>query len=380
MSTEYAVWIYSPDNTRLGVIPMDRVYSLSYSLVTNAVGALVIEMADDAIDPTWAQADARLEVRRKPDGGTWALEGQTVWFVQKMTRGVTQAGRYRRLTADSANTLLERRYTLFWSGTSPVVASSNYAENVIKDTVLQNLGSSANTASTYSAGVTPTRIMADFTVEGNGSKGAVISKEFAWRSVLSVIQDIANDSATAGSPIYFGVIWTGSGFLFRTWLGQPGINRTTAPNLLIVSAERGSLGGTIEVTEDWNDTATWVTTGGEGQGTARQTGSQWDVARIGRSTYGLREVFVNTTALKTGAALNAEASAELYRRRPKQTLSGQIISVPGATYGIDWGHGDRLMAQFEHAAFSALVETVTVKLDNGTESIDAKIVGEPTAQ
>jgi hypothetical protein len=85
---------------------------------------------------------------------------------------------------------------------------------------------------------------------------------------------------------------------------------------------------------------------------------------------------MNATSLSTPGALAGEASAELFRHRPKRTLTGALISVPGALYGLDWGHGDKLTAQFEHESFPALVETVSVKLDGGKESVDAKITGE----
>lgn len=376
MATEYALWLSSAYGVRRGVIPMEHMASLAYTLVVNAVGSLTIDLTDDALDPTWLEPDARIEVMRKPDGGAWAPEGRTVWLLQKWTRGLSPNGRYRRLVAESAMTLLRRRYTMYRADHAAVNITDE-VDNIMKEVVRTNLGSTANGAASY-IGFTspPTRIQSGLTVEANQSLGLTTSKEFAWRNVLSVLQDLAGDAATSSVPLFFEVVWDGSGLTFRTRFYQPGTDRTGTTGRLIVSPEHGNLGGTVEVTEDWTDCATWVVTGGQGQQEDRLVGGAWDTARIGRSPYGVRELFVNATSLTTAASLNAEAASELHRRRPKRTLSGQLLSAPGATYGIDWLHGDRLIAQFDGEPFDALVETVAVKLDGGRESIEAKITGD----
>jgi hypothetical protein len=375
MSTEYEVWLSDPNGTRLAVIPNDRITSLSYSLVTNAAGSLTLEVPRDAIPDTSIAADGRIELWRKPAGGSLGLEGQTIWLIQKMTRGVSASASYRRLTALSATTLLSRRSTMYFAGSAPVTVTA-MADDTMKSVFFYNLGASANSAVTYAAGVTPSRIAPSVALDASVNGGPMITKEYAWRSVLSACQDLANDAATLGTPVYFGIVWAGAGLTFRTWIGQPGVDRTTGASQLVISPERGTLGGTVEVVEDWTDSATWVVAGGQGQQAARSLGQAYDAARIGQSPFGVREFFLNATSMSTAGSLNAEASAELYRRRPKKTLTGQLISVPGAIYGLDWGHGDRLIAQFEDESFEALVETVTVKLERGQEQIDAKITGE----
>lgn len=376
MVAEYQLWLSDASGNRLGVIPGDQIVSLKYALVTNDAGALTLDVPRSALpDPsTWS--DARIEVRRRPPGGAWQLEGSCFWLVHKEVRGVTRDRSYRRLTALTTTSLLDRRCTMWYAGSSQVAVTSDYADDMMKDIVRNNLGATANNAPVYSAGTTPSRDWSSLiTVIADASLGPTISKEFAWRNVLSVLQDIAGDSAKANNPVYFGIVMSGAALVFRTWVGQPGRDLTTGINKLTVSAERGSLGGTVEVTEDWSDVATWVVAGGQGQQSARTLGASYNIAQGSLTPFGVREAFINATQLTSTAALNGEAAAELWRRRPRRVLTGQIVSVPGALYGVDWNWGDRVLAQFESQSFSALVEKVTVKLEKGEETVEARITG-----
>jgi hypothetical protein len=87
-------------------------------------------------------------------------------------------------------------------------------------------------------------------------------------------------------------------------------------------------------------------------------------------------LFIDQTQLTSQLSLRAEAAAELQRRRPTKILTGDLMSVPGAVYGLHWGHGDKLIAEFEDDAYTARVDSVTVTLENGNETVRASIKGE----
>jgi hypothetical protein len=368
---EYELRLNDSYAAGLAHIPSDRIISLSYTLVTNDVGTLVLELPADAVpDENW-MIDGQIEVRRRSPGGSWNLEGGTRWLIQKITKGISQGSRYRRITALSANTLLTRRYTIYYAGSLQVTAS-DAADDIMKKVVHTNLTGAANETPL----VTPTRIMDQLRHAEDVSAGPVLTKEYAWRNVMSVLQDLAADAAVDGTYLYFGVIWTGLYLTFRTWTGQPGVDRTSSIGRLVISPERGTLGGVVERSEDWMNAATMVVTGGQGAETNRAVGIAYDGDLVDSARYGLRELFVSATGLSVEASLDAEARSILYQRRPRRTLTGDIVSIPRAQYGLDWGWGDRLIAQFEGEEFVALVDTVAVEVSRGVEAIQARITGE----
>lgn len=378
MSAVYEIRVL--DAFGMQVASVDQPIRLSYTRSVNAVGALTLIVTRDAIPDQYVTADTRIEVWRKPDGGTWGRECDGPWLVQADTRGTShQDGRYRTIKAETLNTLLDRRSVIYYAMTGQA-NKSGLADDMMKAIFRDNLGSSANASPISPGAPNPIRdwTSTGLTVDNNTSQGPSTAKAFAWQNVLSTLQAIGRDAATLGTPIYFDIVQDGANYIFRTFAGVRGVDRSTGSNILVISAERGSLGGTIEVTTDWSDTATTVVAGGQGQESARVINFSYDTARIGLSPWGNRELFIDRTQLTSPAALVAEASAELRRRRPQKVLSGTLISVPGAVYGLDWGFGDKLVVEYEKDSFTARVNAVTVSLQQGKETITAQIDSDTT--
>lgn len=375
MAAQFQTWIYDRWGARLAVI--DTLTKLTSTRTVNAVGSLVLTMPRDAVSDEQIKPDNRIEVWRKPDGGTWTIEGGTAWLIQSDVRGqLARDGRYRTIKAKSATHLLARRCVLYYADSAQAQKTAP-ADNLMKAIVRENLGTSANGSPFYSSAIGSRDLSAYLSVQADVSAGPSVTKGFAWRNVLAVLQDIANDAARADATkkTFFDVVWTGAILEFRTYVGQRGLDRMG----LVVSTERGSLGETVELTADWADSASVVVTGGQGDKASRLTGSAYDAMAIGKSPFGLREAFSDATALTDAGSLNAEASAELRRRRATKTLLGSLLSVPGAAYGIDWGFGDKLTAEFEGDSFSATVDAVTITVEKGVEQIAAKLTAEAPA-
>jgi hypothetical protein len=385
MSATYQINVLDPFGNRVAVLGDSVITKLTYTRTANAVGALTLTVPRDLIPEGRLTADTRLEVYRRSSGGSARLEGDGPWLVQTVTKGTSgQDGRYWTIKAGSLLTLLDRRVALFYANQANMLRTGP-ADDVIKQIVLDNLGSNANTGSPVSAGVgaNPNRDWSStgLAVDSQSSLGPTISKGFAWQNILTTCQAIARDAATQGTQVFFDLV-KGAGYstpgwlAFYTYISQRGTDRSAGPGALTVSAERGSLGGTLEATTDWSDMATHVTAGGQGQDAARVINWAFQTALIGASTWGLREVFIDRTQNKDGASLLSEAQAELWRRRPQAVLTGELKSVPSAAYGIDWYFGDKLQAQFEGQSFVAHVNSVTVTLDRGDETIAAKLTSD----
>lgn len=378
MSTEYQIWLSTPFGTRVAVLDMEAVTKATYSRTTNAVGALTIECERDAVPDGWVTEDARIEVWRRPDGGPWGLEGEGPWLLSKAVKGISKDGaRYWKLTAESLTTLLKRRHVLYYANSTHALYTSTVAETLLKNLVTYNFLSGA-TSSPFNtvSGITARNLSTYLTMAATGGLGPSITKQFAWRNVLPVMQEVCKDATGSGTPMYFDIVQSGTAFEYRVYTGQRGVDRSTGANKLVISDERGSLGGDIESGIDWSDSASVVLAGGQGQDAARLVVGVADAAAVARSPFGRREAWVDATQVSTLTGLATEAVQELRARRAKRTLTGDLLSVPGAVYGLDWGFGDKVIAEFEGEQYTARIEAVTVTLNGGKEEVKAAIKGE----
>lgn len=373
MAAEYQIWLSTPFGVRSYVLPLEAVTSLSYSRSVNAVGSLSIECIRSAIPDSWAVEDARAELWRKPEGGIPTLEGEGPWLLSKAGK-VTKAdgSKLWRFNFENLMTLLQRRCVLYYANTANRSSYTATAENLLKDVFFRNFYTSDSPWNTVGS-VTSRSWSTYMALAAVQNIGPSTTKQFAWRNVLPVMQEVAKSSAANGTPMFFDLVQSGSLFEYRVYTGQRGVDRSGS---LIISPERGSLGGDVESTTDWSNTATVVLAGGQGQDAARLIGSASNATAAARSPFGRREAFVDATQVTTSGALATEAYQELQARRAKRTLSGELVSVPGAVYGIDWGFGDKLTAEFENERFTATVDAVAVSLIAGNEDIKAAIRGD----
>ncbi len=381
MVATYEFRLLSPFGTMLQVIPHEAIEQLAYTITVNAVGALTATITRDAIPDQYMVPDARIEVWRTPNGGVAHLEADGPWLLQTDTVGLDNRGkRYRKIKAQTANAILGFRRVLYYANdTTYTLRSAVPADNLMKSVVTQNMGSTADSSPLVSPlAAWPTRLWTSYlSIDADVSLGPNVTKAFAWQSVLTTLQELARDAAEQEAPVYFDVVTGASTLLaFRTWANVRGVDRSSGTNRLVISPERGSLGGTVERTSDWTNMATAVAAGGQGQDAARVLGADYDSDRIALSPFGLREHFLNATQMSSSTALAGEAASELRNRRPKKVLTGTLLSTPGSVYGMDWGFGDKIIAEFERDSFTARVDSVTVELKSGLETVTAAIKGE----
>lgn len=369
---QYQLWLYDPFGNRISDISGQDVVKLTYALGTNAVGSATLTLSAGVIPDRNLVEDARLEIMRKPIGGDWQREGETVFLLQNPIRGrSSQGGRYRTLIAHTANTLLERRDVEALAGSGGALKSGP-SDDVMKAYVIQEMGTGASVARSWSAYMS---------VAAQVALGPSITKDASYKNLLSVLQDIAQSARSTDStkPVYFDLVWDGTQFQFQTYIGQRGTNRSIegSSNALTISVERGTLAGVVESSTDYRGASTWVYGLGPGQGPNRKILSASDTARIVASPFGRRESTIDATQATTDPGITAEALAELGRRRARAILTGDVQSRPGAVYGLHWFFGDALLAEFEGQKYIARIEAMTVVVERGTETITTKVKGEP---
>lgn len=367
---DYQVVLYDPFGVQLAIL--DSFVSLDYARVVNSVGALTLVLPGTfdkfLFSGTDVRVDNRIGVYRSIGGGQFKLDMDTIWLIQYGEKTLTERGEeLTKIQAVDIMELLKRRIVAYASGTANADKTSTSAGNMMKAIVRENLGSLATDTS---------RSWASYlTVQADLADGATISKAFARRNVLTVLQEIATASEIVGTYIAFDIFASGPrAFQFRTFAGQRGIDHrfTSGQNPVLIGPEYGNLADVIRA-HDHASEATYIYSGGKGEGSARAVGSASDTNRIALSPFGRIERFSDTRMTADSTTLNNEASAVLRQFEPRSTFSGRLIDTPATTYGLHYGLGDFVTAQFEGEIIDCRVQSIRVTVRGGRESINTQL-------
>lgn len=385
MNTTYTLWLTTPTGERLAVF--DRFLSLDYRRTLNAVGVrqrmrinspypLVLTLPYDADDTIHhlplasIGRDYRLEVWRSVAGGLQELDTGTVWLIQRVTKRILPDGqRVIELGAVPALDILGRRIVAYAAETSQA-RKSGPADDLMKAIVRENLGSSADTTRNASAWLA---------VANDISAAAHVTKAFARRNVLTVLQELAEASAQAGVDLFFDIVAPTPGTLrFETYAhtrsADHSYGNTLGMPVVVLSAETGTLMSVLRST-DWGDELTHAYVAGQGAQAAREMVLIADDHRAGIVPFGRREILRDARHVATTAALTAEGHAALHHGLPIDLFQAVVLSRPPyAVYGLHWRFGDIVSAEFDGEIMRCRIDTVHVHVDREGEHIEADLV------
>lgn len=363
----YYIDVATPQGVRIA--QMDSFLALTYARRVNDYGVMQLDLDPDT-DRSLFRLDGRLGIWRQPSGGGLGLEFDTVWLVRNTKRVMTEKGERRlRITAVSALWLLTGRIIAYAAGSAQAKKTATDADNLLKDFVDENMGASATD--------TARRWDTLMTIAADESLGVHVDKACARRNLLLVCQEVADQCAQLGYPLYFDVICPSYGLLeFRTWTGQRGADRqASSDNPLILSPEMGTISES-EYEENYLDEGTFCYAGGQGEEAAREIATASATARIGSSPFGRREIFRDARQGATGASLTAEAESALYAARPRRLYTAKLTDTEQVKYGRDWKWGDRVTVRDFGESFDCEISAVMVRVVDGRETIDAALRAE----
>ena len=357
------VW-YTHEGVRKGVIQAFN--SLEYIKTQNQIGSLVVDIPRGLYQYDEFSVGDIFEVWREKNG-TLELQNETAYFLQDWEFWAdSEGGEYIRLVASDANWLLDTAIVAAFSG-SEDAEMTGIPDDLMKAIVSKQLGS---TASAWRSKITEAPNL--------GAGGASISKAFAYRNVLTVVQELADLATEAGVWLGFDVVRTAPGaFEFRTYTGQRGQNHgRNSGDPRLVGKQYGNLSeatfGTYHA-----DERNWVMVAGQGEGTARVQVIRENIPRRDASKWNRREYFKDSRDDSTTAALEADGDAALEEFKPKQVLTGTIHDTPGMQYNIHYWFGDILSVEAFGYHVDCHVKAVRVRVDqDGGEQLDIKLEGE----
>ena len=359
-----AVWQDHYGN-RKGVIQAFN--SLEYIKTQNQIGSLVINLPRGLMQYDQFAVGDIFEIWREKNG-TLELQNETAYFLQNWEFWTDGDGHeFIRLTASDANWLLDTAIVYAAAG-SANASMTNYPDDMCKTIVRNELSASSPYPARRKLSVAPDL----------SAGGASITKEFAYRNVLSVIQELAELADEGGTWLGFDVVRTQPGaFEFRTYTGQRGQNHgRNSGDPRLAGKQYGNLSeasfGTYHADERNN-----IFVGGQGEGAARTIVNRQNTARIYASKWNQRDYFKDSRDGSTATSLNADGDAALDEFKPKQIMTGTLHDTPGMQYGIHYWFGDVLSVEAFGYHVDCHVKSVRVNVDqdNG-EQLDIKLEGE----
>lgn len=369
--SEYTVLLYDAYG-----VPLTELGQFSYLELVRSemgVGSLTLHLPPDYDAYLFSEGDLivdrRIEVYRQPFGGAAYLEGETQFLLRDGTQ-VSEATQRTELSCPDANDLLARRIVAYAAASAQASKTIDPADDMLKAIVRENLGALAtDTDRDWSAYL---MVAPDF------SLGPNLSKAFSRRNVLTVLQEIAQASAEAGTYLTFDVVRVDAAMLdFRTYTGQRGIDHRWPGGVspVLLSEGRGSLRD-VRSARKHRDEITYVYAGGQGEEAARTIGTASDTARIGQSPFGRIEQFVDARMTSDAASLADEADAALRAGQPRKSFSAQFAETPGVVYGLHIRWGDYVTAERAGESIDCRLSTIQITVSEGRENIGLSLRAE----
>lgn len=360
-----AVW-YDDYGTRKGIIQAFN--SLEYVKTQNAIGSLVMNIPRGLMQYDQFSVGDIFEVWREKNG-TLELQNETAYFLQNWVFWEDASGaEFIRLTASDANWLLDT--AIVWAFAASAEASvTDYPDDMMKGIVYNQLGAGDSIHSSRN------KLSVAPDLSAGGSQ---ITKAFAYRNVLTVLQEIAEVASEAGVWLGFDVVRTAPGeFEFRTYTGQRGQDHgRSSGDPRLVGKQYGNLSeptfGTYHA-----DERNMILVAGQGEEDARMQEARGNWTRILASKWNRREYFKDSRDNATAALLQSDGDAALDEFKPKQLLTGTLHDTPGMQYNIHYQFGDVLSVEAFGYFVDCHVKSVRVKVDqDGGEQLDIKLEGE----
>ena len=365
-NVEHLLYLRSATGDLITVLSDGNFVSLSYGLKEIEPGVLEFTLPGD-FDMTMLAIDNQIEIYREVANGALQLEGDTAWFIRKVKPLTTDSGQSLiQVTAFSAMELMQRRIVAYFAGTSYTDKEKIPWDDMLREIVDENYGPGA------SYGGDPERNLEPWLmVEPYYSWGASYTRSIPWRTVLNVLQDIANDVRGTGIYCSFDVIRIGPArFEYRVFLGARGLDHSsTSSTPVIVSEDRKNL-LQPSLDYDWSSEFNFAYGTGQGQGNLRVVKTARDNARINISPFNRREFNRDARQAEIEDSVQAEANSALEEGRPKRTFTGIISQTEGCLYGVHWKWGDIVTAEYKGISIDCHVDSVVVTVDaSGTEVV-----------
>lgn len=388
----YEIWMTDDAGRRIGLVK--KPFYFSYSRTTVGFGSVELGMAYsellEMVSPYFLP-DRRVEVWRSPGRGV-PLRREDVFLLRKpyiYTRddGVEAIRFYGRNGVD----LLARRYIIQKAGTA-AAAKTGTIDDIMKAVVREQMlyGSALDEESAVDNDLAWPQN--EFLVAADTSEGPSVTRSFADRKVLDILNDLREASFqlnlenSTNLKIYFDVIpydvsglstafGSPLGWQFVTFSNLRGTDRTAGQEFSLANNNIKAPSYSISHLEE----VTATTVKGQGTGLSRSYQRVEDAARIASSRWNRIHTVQSASNETTTAGLTNSGNTELAKGLPMEEFPVTILDVPESNdtprslYGIDWDLGDLIPVTYAQKQFEVEIRTIHVGVDeNGRETITGR--------
>ena len=356
MGSQYRLDIHTAAGIKLAEVT--DFWQLSYTRRVNAPGVLTFTLSSG--HPVVSQLENKSQVivyrRNETLGLDWTPEFTGLYRAQQ--RRYTNRSAFTA-TCPGCMTMLAWRIVAWRAGvTNRSTFDSKRAETVLKTLVSYNAGAQATMAN----GRLRDGAITGITVQADDGGGNAISIGCSYSNLLEQLQKVA--SVGGGD---FDLAKTGPAtWEFRWYAGQRGVDRTAE---VLFALERGNM-AEPEYTYDRTEERTVAIAAGQGEGADRvvtiRTGPDYSADND-------IEVFADARGSETVAGVESSADARLEQTRAREQFAFRVVQTTGCAYGVHYGLGDLVRAQYEGINIVQKVVGVTVTLaKDGREQIDVE--------
>lgn len=197
--------------------------------------------------------------------------------------------------------------------------------------------------------------------------GTTVTGRARWQILLDLLKELA----VSGGDIGFKVEQSGTALNFTVYQG---VDRTATVKF---SEDNGTLSA-FDYTAEAPD-ATYIYCGGGGEGTARTIKEGQDADLV--AAWGRFEKFRDRRDTTDSTELGQTITEELAESGEKASLSITPIDIPGQTYGVHYGLGDRVTVVIDGTPVQEAIREVTLAYTpDGPQTIKPTIgtVSKPT--
>jgi hypothetical protein len=356
----YQIKFCDDNESIIDIFDNSVISSLEWNIVENDAGTLHAVLPQ-LWDWSYFQPYRTLILERDTGAGYAIVENRR-WFLQDWAFGTDEQGNhYTEITARDQNILLDGYVNAYPQGDAKADRTDQY-DDLCKLFVTDNMVSPTDT----------TRTLAGITVATGVGDAPEDTVSMSYKNGLALCREFANASQEEGTYLVFDLVNTGAGtYEMRTYIDQHGVDHSMTggdPRVITLRNAR--------IETKWSEARNVITAGGMGSKAARIVKTATNTAALAYSKFCRREAFVSASGTETEDAVQAVARAELYKTRPKVILTGTIEETPGLQYGIDYGWGDLLTAQYRGISVDCHVVAVGATYNAGKEELQITVRGE----
>lgn len=356
----YSLWIKNSSGQLVAVLGGFNYLYCARSV--NTLGTLIFEIEEGLLPDSLLARDSIVEIYAKLPSVRPVLLLESQWRLVKTEFNFIRGVKVIRVYCHDALFLLNQTRVAYRSGLAQT-EKSGQPSALSTAVITENLGSSANDAARFRSNAIDSSL---FSVQPSKAGGPTITpRSLIGKRVLTALQQIADQSAQAGTIFFFDVVLLeGNKLEFRTYLNYRGNDHSFDSGAEIVLSEKNGTLTDVAIVQDYTNVYDVAYAGGAGQGADRLISTAVNTETIGSSPFGAAETWIEARQQKTQSTLDNFATQALKGGAARRVVSGSLVS--GALrFGIDFGYGDRVTVGIDNQVYTARFDGISIEIKEG---------------